>query len=54
MPLTAKGRKILKSMTNTYGGTEKAKRVFYASLNKGRIRGVEGGGGRGKRRSRRA
>lgn len=49
MPLNEKGRKIMSSMARTYG-SEKAKRVFYASRNKGRIKGVEG---RGKRRGRR-
>ena len=39
MPLTAKGKKILKSMRKQYG-SKKGKRVFYASANKGRIRGV--------------
>lgn len=39
MPLTAKGQRILKAMKNEYGpGAEK---VFYASRNKGRIRGVD-------------
>lgn len=50
MPLNEKGRKIMSSMQRTYG-PETAKRVFYASINKGRIRGVEGK--RSKRRSRR-
>lgn len=39
MPLTKKGQKILTAMKKEYGG-EKAKRVFYASANKGRIKGV--------------
>lgn len=47
MPLNEKGRKIMASMKRTYG--DRAERVFYASRNKGRIRGVEG-----KRRARRA
>jgi hypothetical protein len=51
MPLSDKGRRILSSMRKTYGSEEKAKRVFYASANAGRIRGVEKG--RGKRRGRR-
>lgn len=38
--LTSKGRKIKRSMTRTYG-KRKAERVFYASKNKGRIKGVE-------------
>ena len=39
MPLTKKGRKIMKSMKKTYG--KDAKKVFYASKNKGKIKGVE-------------
>lgn len=50
MPLNEKGRKIMASMKRTYGSEGKAERVFYASRNAGRIRGVEGR----KRRSRRA
>jgi len=48
MPLSDKGQKIMRSMARTYG-PQKAKRVFYASRNAGRIKGVER-----KRRSRRA
>ncbi len=40
MPLTAKGRKIMKNMAKEYGA-KKAKRVFYASRNKGTITGVD-------------
>ena len=40
MPLTKKGKKIMRSMRKTYGA-KKAKRVFYASKNKGRIKGVD-------------
>lgn len=40
MPLTKKGRKIKSAMTNEYG-KEKGERVFYASANKGKIKGVE-------------
>ena len=40
MPLTVKGRKIMGSMKKTYG-TEKGEQVFYASRNKGVIKGVE-------------
>ncbi len=40
MPLTAKGRKILKAMQREYG-PEKGKAVFYASINKGRLKGTE-------------
>jgi hypothetical protein len=48
MPLSDKGRKIMSAMKKTYG--DRAERVFYASRNAGRIRGVEKGR---KRRSRR-
>jgi len=41
MPLTAKGKKILKNMKKTYGA-KKGKSVFYASINKGKIKGAEG------------
>lgn len=40
MPLTTKGRKILRQMEKEYG-KGKGKSVFYASRNKGRITGVE-------------
>ena len=40
MPLTSKGKKIMKSMEETYG-KKKAKSVFYASINKGKIKGAE-------------
>lgn len=40
MPLTKKGTKVMKSMKKTYG-TEKGKKVFYASRNKGKITGVD-------------
>jgi hypothetical protein len=39
-PLTAKGRKVLAAMRKTYGAA-KAKRVFYASRNAGKIKGVD-------------
>jgi len=41
MPLTAKGESILKSMKETYGSSEKAEEVFYASKNAGTISGVD-------------
>lgn len=41
MPLTKKGKKIMKSMKKTYGSKKKAEQVFYASRNKGKIEGVE-------------
>ncbi len=40
MPLTKKGSKIEKAMTKEYG-SKKGKEVFYASKNKGTIKGVE-------------
>ena len=40
MPLTKKGTKIMKKMKKTYG-KKKAQRVFYASCNKGVIKGVD-------------
>lgn len=40
MPLTKKGKKIMRSMRSEYG-PKKGKQVFYASRNKGRISGVE-------------
>jgi len=42
MPLTKKGKKIKKSMEKTYG-KKKAEKIFYASKNKGVIKGVEKG-----------
>lgn len=42
MPLTKKGKKILKSMKKTYHSKKKAEEVFYASANAGKIKGVEG------------
>ena len=39
MPLTAKGKKIMKAMEKEYG-SKKGEEVFYASMNKGRIKGV--------------
>jgi len=40
MPLNKKGKKIMKSMKEQYG-SKKGKTVFYASMNKGVIKGVE-------------
>jgi hypothetical protein len=40
MPLTKKGKDIMKSMQRTYGG-KKGEQVFYASRNAGKITGVE-------------
>lgn len=39
MPLTAKGEKIIKAMEKEYG-KKKGKAVFYASINKGKIKGA--------------
>jgi hypothetical protein len=39
MPLTKKGRKIKRQMEKTYG-KKKAEEVFYASQNKGTIKGT--------------
>ena len=41
MPLTKKGKKIMANMKKEYG-PKKAKNVFYASRNAGKISGVEG------------
>ena len=40
MPLSKKGGKIKKAMIKQYG-KKKGERVFYASANKGTIKGVE-------------
>jgi hypothetical protein len=42
MPLNKKGSKIMSSMKKTYG-PKKAKSVFYASKNAGKIKGVDKG-----------
>lgn len=39
MPLTKKGKKILTAMKKQYGD-EKGEKVFYASQNKGTIKGT--------------
>jgi hypothetical protein len=41
MPLTKKGKKIMSAMQEEYG-KERGQRVFYASANAGKIKGVEG------------
>ena len=46
MPQTKKGKEIENAMEKEYG-TEKGKRLYYASIVKGRIKGVEGKGGKG-------
>lgn len=40
MPMTAKGDTIMTAMVQRYGA-KTAKRVFYASRNKGTIKGVD-------------
>jgi hypothetical protein len=40
-PMTPKGKKILKSMRETYGSEKKAKSVLYASKNAGKITGID-------------
>jgi|TARA_R100000664_G_scaffold2237_3_gene5758 hypothetical protein len=40
MPLTKKGRKIMKAMKGEYGN-KKGEQIFYATKNKGKIKGVE-------------
>lgn len=40
MPKTKKGQKIMRAMEKKYG-KKKAKKVFYASRNKGTITGVD-------------
>ena len=43
MPLNKKGKNIMKSMKKQYG-RKKCKKIFYASKNKGVIKGVKKGG----------
>ena len=40
MPLNKKGKEIMSSMKETYGA-KKGEQVFYATANKGKIKGVE-------------
>lgn len=40
VPLTPKGKTIMAKMMQTYRDPEKAKRVFYASENAGKIKAV--------------
>jgi len=42
MPLTKKGKKIMKSMKKTYGA-KKGESVFYATAQKKKIKGVHKG-----------
>lgn len=40
MPLTKKGAKIKRAMVKTYKSKKKGEKVFYASANAGKIKGV--------------
>jgi len=40
MPLTTKGKKIKRNMTEKYG-PERGEKIFHASRNKGTIKGVD-------------
>lgn len=40
MPLSKKGKKVMSAMKEQYGA-DKGESVFYASKNKGTIKGVE-------------
>jgi len=42
MPLTSKGKKVKAAMTKEYGA-KKGNKVFYASVNAGKIKGVAKG-----------
>ena len=42
MPMTEKGKKVMFAMKKQYGA-KKGKQVFYASKNKGTIKGVDKG-----------
>lgn len=41
MPLTKKGAKIKRAMSKEYG-EKKGEKVFYASINAGKVKGAEG------------
>lgn len=41
MPLTEKGKKVMSAMKKEYGA-KKGEQVFYASVNAGKLKGVEG------------
>lgn len=49
MPLTKKGSKIKSAMVKEYG-EKKGESVFYASANKGTIKGVHRGKSKGKKK----
>jgi len=40
MPLTAKGKTVLSHMRGTYKSDKKAKSVFYAMINAGKLKGA--------------
>jgi hypothetical protein len=40
MPLTKKGKNIMKSMKKSYG-KKRGEQIFYATKNKGKIKGVD-------------
>ena len=40
MPLTKTGKKVLRNMRKEYG-KKKGQQVFYASINKGKLKGME-------------
>jgi hypothetical protein len=44
MPLTKKGKAIKRKMRETYASKEQADRVFYASINAGKVKGAKKGG----------
>ena len=48
MPLTKKGREIMGAMAKEYGD-KKGEKVFYASKNAGKIKGVEKGTKKGRK-----
>ena len=41
MPMTTKGKKIMVKMVDQYGA-KKGQQVFYAMVNEGKLKGVEG------------
>jgi hypothetical protein len=49
MPITPKGNKIMGAMQKEYGA-KKGKSIFYASANKGTIKGVEKAAPKGKKK----
>lgn len=51
MPLTDKGRKVLRNMKTEYGA-RRGEQVFYASINAGKLKEVEGRSGAHKSKSR--